>query len=210
MRLRRGRRQRVLAKLPAAREAAARAGALGADEIDAYASLAGELAGARVVLVTGSERSRVAIGLATVAATDGRRAVLVEADLASPSLAEALGLEPLPGLHEHLRGEVRAQETLRPLVLAGPASAQATEPLICVVAGAPGSAELLDTERCRAAVAGLRDDYERIVVLGTPLDGDRLALIALAEMADATLACGPRRELRGTLPIPVTGIVSVE
>lgn len=209
MRRRRGRRQRVLAELAAAQQSAVRPGALGGEEIEAYAGLARELAGTRVVLLIGPARSRVAIGLAAVAVADGRRTALVEADLTQPSLAAALGLEPAPGLHEHLRGEVGTQEVLQPLVLAGPGSGRATEPLVCVVAGAPGPAELLDTERCRAALDGLQASYERVVVVGTPLDADRLALIALAEAVDATLACGSRRELRGKLPIPVSGLVTV-
>lgn len=208
MRRRRGSGGRVLAEVPPPRGDAARPGALKRDEIEAYSRLARELTGARVVLVTGPAKARVALGLATLAAAEGRRAALLEADLASPSLATELGLEPAPGLHEYLRGEVGAQEALQLLVLAGPAAGRAAEPLACVVAGVPGPASLLDSERCRAAIGGMRASYERVVIDGAPLDAERLALIALAEAADATLACGSRRELR-RLPIPVSGLVAV-
>lgn len=178
--------------------------------MEAYARLSRELATVRLVLVTGPAKSRVAIGLAALATAEGRRAALIEADLARPSLAGALGLEPAPGLHEHLRGDVGPREVLQPLVLAGPASGRAVEPLACVVAGRPGPASLLDSGPCRAALTGLRKSYELVVVEGPPLEGDRLALIALAELADASLACGSRRELRGGLPIPMSGLVAVD
>jgi Mrp family chromosome partitioning ATPase len=207
MRLRRGRAAPVLAEVPTRRGPATRSGALRRDELEAYSRLAGPLGEARFVLATGPAKSRVAVGLAAVATAAGRRVALVEADLADPSLASALGLEPVPGLHEHLRGEVESQAALQSLVLAGPAAGGATEPLACVPAGEPGPPSLLDSDRCRQALAGLQESYELVVVDGVPLDGDRLALIALAEVADATLACGPVREVRGKQPIPITGLV---
>lgn len=210
MRRRRGSARRVLAEVPARQEAGARPGALGRGELAAYSQLEAALPDARVVLTTGPDRSRVAIGLATVATASGRRVALLEADLTAPSLAASLGLEPAPGLHEHLRGEIEPREALQSLVLAGPAAAGATEPLACVVAGEPGSPSLLDSERLRAAVDGLRGSYDLLVVAGLPLDADLLGLVALAEVADATIACGSGRELRGRLPVPVAGLVSVD
>lgn len=209
MRRRRGRTRRVLAEVPARRDPAARPGALRRDELEAYSRLEAALGGTGIVLATGPAKSRVAVGLAAAAVATGRRAALVEADLAGPSLAGVLGLEAAPGLHEYLSGEVESQEALQALVLAGPASGGAIEPLVCVVAGEPGSPALLDSDRCRQALAGLRESYELVVVDGVPPDGARLALIALAEVADATLACGTAAELRGKLPIPVTGLVVV-
>lgn len=209
MRLRRGRATPVLAEVQVRQGPATRSGALRRDEMEAYSRLVDSLGEARVVLATGPAKSRVAVGFAAVATAAGRRVALVEADLAYPSLAGDLGLEPVPGLHEYLRGEVESQTALQSLVLAGPAAGGATEPLACVPAGEPGPPSLLDTDRCRQALAGLRESYELVVVDGVPLDGDRLGLIALAEVADATLACGPARELRGKQPIPVTGLVVV-
>jgi len=209
MRRRRGSTRRVLAEVPARQAAGAHPGALGRGELEAYSRLEGSLAGAQAVLATGPDRSRVAVGLATVATASGKRVALLEADLAAPSLAAALGLEPAPGLHEYLRGEIEPREALQSLVLAGPAAAGATEPLACIVAGAPGSPSLLDSERLRGAVDGLRASYDLLVVAGLPLDAELLGLVALAEVADATIACGDGRELRGHLPVPVTGLVSV-
>ncbi|MGE5282640.1 MAG: hypothetical protein ACM3N0_10040 [Chloroflexota bacterium] len=206
---RRRRRPRVLAQVPAGPDPAARPGVLRRDELAAYSRLADALKGVRMVLAIGPAKSRVAVGLATLAAARGRRAALVEADLGDPSLAARLGLERAPGLHEYLRGDVGPREVLQSLVLAGPASGRAVEPLTCIVAGAPGRPELLDTRRCRRALGGLRSNYDLVVIDGVSLDVERLGLIALAMAADASLACGTAGQLRGKLPIPVTGLVTV-
>jgi len=209
MRRRRGSARRVLGEVPARQAAGVRPGALGRGELEAYSRLEAALAGVRVVLMTGPDRSRVAVGLATVATAGGRRVALLEADLEAPSLAVVLGLDPAPGLHEYLRGEIEPQGALQSLVLAGPAAAEATEPLACIVAGEPGPPSLLDSERLRGAIDGLRTSYDLLVVAGLALEAELLGLVALAEVADATIACGDGRELRGRLPVPVTGLVSV-
>jgi len=206
---RRGQAGYVLAEVSARQADRARPGALGREELEAYSRLEATLGGVGVVLATGPARSQVAVGLATAAAAGGKRVALLEADLAAPSLAATLGLEPAPGLHEYLRGEIEPREALQSLVLAGPAAGAATEPLACVVAGEPGPPSLLDSERLRAAVGGLRGSYDLLVVAGLPLDAELLGLVALAEVADASIACGERRELRGRLPIPVAGLVLV-
>jgi Mrp family chromosome partitioning ATPase len=211
MRRRRGRARRVLAEVPARQESAGRPRALGRGELEAYSRLASELAGATVVMATGPARAEVAIGLSTVAAAVGQRVALLEADLEAPSLAATLGLDPAPGLQEYLRGEVEAQASLQPLVLAGPASGRATEPLACIVAGGLGldATSLLDSERFRGAVASLRASYDLLVVDGLALDAELLGLIALAEVADASIACGASGELPKRLPVPVTGLVLI-
>src|SRR3954447_20811667 len=124
--------------------------------------------GRGVVLVTGEPASKgpVSIAIATAAAAAGRRVALVECDLASPSLAVALELAPAPGLHEYLRWDAGAAQILQALVLAGPGSAGAEEPLVCVVAGEPTSsgAVLLSAESFRHAVENLRSAYELLIL----------------------------------------------
>lgn len=162
---------------------------------------------ARTVLMTGPRRSEVAVGLAAAAAAVGTRTALLECDLAEPALADALGLARAPGLHEYLLGTVAPGEILKPVVLAGPGSAAAREPLICVVAGRPAAdaPELLVSERCRQAIERLRSGYELVVIDGPSLDGEA-ALETLVEWSDTTIACidpaGPRR-----LAVSVAGLV---
>jgi Mrp family chromosome partitioning ATPase len=184
-------------------------GALGRGQLDAYAGLATALAGSRVVLATGPARSEVALGLAAAATAQGRRVALLECDLASPALAGLLGLAVNPGLHEYLREEASATEIVQPLVLAGPASGRATEPLACIVAGRPEPepAALLDSDRCLHATAKLRHAYELLVIGGPPAGPGPGPLRALADQVDTTIACGERRKVPKRLPIPFTGLV---
>ncbi len=206
--LRRRERHPVLAEVPAL-EGASRPGALNRAGLDAYAGLAASVAPSRAVLATGPAKSRVAMGLAAAATADGRRVALLECDLAAPELAGRLGVSARPGLHEYLRGEADTAEILQPLVLAGPASGRASEPLVCIVAGEPEAAPvaLLDSERCDRAIQDLCRAYDLLVIDGPPLTEDRDALQALAEHAGTTVACGGRAEIPKRLPIPVDGLV---
>lgn len=207
------RRAPVLAEIGGAPDGA-RAGALRRADLDALGGLLRRLADRRVLLLTGEEgvKSEVAVGLAAAAGASGRATALLECDLARPRLAEMLGLRPRPGLQEYLRWEASAPEILQPLVLAGPASAGATDPVVSVVAGAPATnaSELLASESFRDAIAKLRSAYELVLVDGPSLarGGDSLALAVAAAEADATLACvSAGASLPKKLPVPVAGLV---
>jgi Mrp family chromosome partitioning ATPase len=207
--LRRRARQPVLARIPAPKSDTPRLGALGRAELDACSELATALAGSRAVLATGPARSAVALGLAAAATAVGRRVVLLECDLASPRLAGLLGLSATPGLREYLRGEAEAAQILQSLVLAGPASGRATEPLACIVAGEPEPepAALLDSDRCIHATGKLRRAYDLLVIDGPPTGPGTGPLRALADQVDATIVCGEQGAVSKRLPIPVTGLV---
>jgi Mrp family chromosome partitioning ATPase len=198
---------RVLAEIPARSSSELRTGTLRRADLAVYGGLRRELGVARVVLITGTGRREVAAGLAAAAAAAGTRTALLECDLVEPGLADALGLATAPGLHEHLRGAAEVGGILKPLVLAGPGSAQATEPLVCIVAGRPSAdgPRLLASPAMAAAVDGLRAAYELVVIAGPPLR-DELSLGALLGLADATVACLEPSEPRD-LPIAVTGLV---
>jgi Mrp family chromosome partitioning ATPase len=212
---------KALAEIPARSPGAVRAGTLGRYDLEAYGALLEEVRGNGPVLVTGAGEGRpgVSIGLASAAAAQGIRTALVECDLGSPSFAAALGLAESPGLREYIEGEIEARGTLQPLVLAGPASARATAPLICIVAGEPAedAEALLGSEDYRHAIAKLASAYDLLVLNGPPL-GEEAALEHAAEGAGQVLACvGPalasgrggrklRRALR-RLPARESGVV---
>ena len=151
---------RVLAEIPPRTSPELRTGTLRRSDLEAFGGLLGELGGARVVVIAGDGPGRleVSVGLAAAAAAAGTRTALVECDLAEPRLADALGLAQAPGLHEYLRGTAEPDAILKPVVLAGPGSAEATEPLVCVVAGRPAgdAGALLASDRLRPAIEGLR------------------------------------------------------
>lgn len=201
---------RVLAEIPARSSSELRTGTLRRADLAVYGELLEELRPARSVLVTGDAPGRrgAAAGLAAAAAAAGTRTALLECELAEPGLAEALGLAVAPGLHEYLRGAADSAEILKPVALAGPGSAAASEPLVCVVAGRPAEdgATLLDSERFRHAVSGLESAYELLVIDGPP--PARVAeLFAAMAVAEVTLAWSERGMSPPSLPGPAAGLV---
>jgi Mrp family chromosome partitioning ATPase len=202
---------RVLGEIPAFGPTALRAGTLRRCDQRAFGSLLEELNGTRTVLVTGdrARKRTAAVGLAAAAAAAGTRTALLECDLAEPTLAEALGLATVPGLREHLRGETEPSRILKPVALAGPGSAAALEPLVCVVAGRPTAEAkaLLESEPFSRATARLREAYELVVIEGPPAPGGDGSLEAVAAHADATLVCVGHPDDVPGLPVPVTGLV---
>jgi hypothetical protein len=207
--LRRRSKEPVLAEIPVSPNNSTRPGALGRDQLQAYADLATKLAKTSSVFMTGPAKGEVALGLSAAATAAGRRVVLLECDLAGPALAGRLGLAAGPGLHEYLLDEAGASEILQPLVLAGPASGKATEPLACIVAGEPEPepVALLDSERCDHAIERLRRAYDLLVIDGPPLDEDPDALRAITEHTAVTIACGQQGQLPKRMPVSVTGLV---
>jgi Mrp family chromosome partitioning ATPase len=215
------------AKLPLLAEIAgppegARAWSLRRQDFAALEGVLPQLDGRRVVLVSGEGEapSTAAIGLVTAAGSAGRRAILVECDLAQPRLAAQLGLAAAPGLHEYLRWEAEPRQVLQPLVLAGPAAGGAGEPLACVCGGrsATNAKTLLGLQSFAHMVEKLRGAYELVVLCGPPA-AESGACGAVARQADAVVAALPAaargREGRGMraaikrLPVPALGAIAV-
>lgn len=204
------RRPPVLAEISGRQPEGAGPGALRRGEMDAYGALLRRLEGARTVLVTAEtdEWSGAAVGLATTAVATGRQTVLVECDLAKPRLAEELGLATAPGVGEYLRGEVAARAILKPVVLTGPGSAGAGEPLVCVVAGRQiaDAWGLLASNGLQRMLAEVGAAYELAVIAGPSLRHTS-SLSPLVDQADATVACVARPRPRRSFPLPVTGLL---
>lgn len=201
---------RVLAEIPARSSSELRTGTLRRADLAAYGGLLEELSPARSVLVTGEAPGRrgAAAGLAAAAAAAGTRTALLECELVEPGLAEALGLAAAPGLHEYLRGIADSEAILKPVALAGPGSARASEPLVCVVAGRPAGdgAVLLGSERFPQAVTGLTGAYELLVIDGPP-PGREAELLAAMTVAEVTLVWVERGASPPSLPGPAAGLL---
>lgn len=190
----------VLAEI-AGPAAGSRTWSLRRDDYSQLEELEGRLRECGAVLVSGAEEATapLAIALAGAACAAGRRAILVECDLARPRLAAELGLAETPGLHEYLRWEATPEQLLQPLALGGSAAGGATDPLVCVCAGRPAGdpRTLLGLQSFRHVVAKLRHAYELVVLLGPPLEEDRIALDSIAAEADvAIIATSLRRASR--------------
>jgi Mrp family chromosome partitioning ATPase len=200
---------KVLAEISPRSSPDLRTGSLRRSDLEAFGGLLGGLSGTRVVLITGAGNGHreIAVGLAAAAVAAGTRTALLECDLVDPGLADALGLARAPGLHEYLRGAAEEESILKPVVLAGPGSAGATEPLVCVVAGRPSAegSRLLASDAFARALSGLCAAYDLVVIDGPPLR-DEHSLRALLALADSTIACIGPTEPRN-LPISVSGLV---
>lgn len=224
--MRRGRdKLSVLAELDGAPPAEGRVWALRRAHLDAFSGLLDRLAGKPVVMVTGGEQGveAVALGLAATAIAAGKRAALLECELARPRLAGALGLTAGPGLHEYLSGEAEAGQILQSLVPAGPQSRHAVAPLVCITAGeaAAEPAGLLGSEGFRHAVAKLAHAYDFLVLAGPWLDAPPDSLAAVSAEVDTALVCVPPARLSGRsgrsvrsvaakLAAPVAGAILVD
>lgn len=201
---------KVLAEIPSRAAAELRTGTLRRGDLEAFGKVLEKLRGARTMAITGEgpERREVAAGLAAAAAAAGTRTVLLECDLVEPGLADALGLASAPGLHEYLRGSADSEAILKPVVLAGPGSARAAEPLVCVVAGRPsaGGPRLLASDAFTQVLSGLRAAYDLVVIEAPPLR-DEHSLRAVLSLADSTIACVSAAEKRPSLPVSIDGLV---
>lgn len=178
-----------------------RAWALRRQDFAGLTALLPRLAERRVVAVVGEGGTAAVAAVAVAAATaaSGRRTILVDCDLARPALAAQVGLEAAPGLHEYLRWEAEPQGILQPVALAGPATASATEPLVCISGGRPASkAEtLLGLQSFAHMVEKLRAAYELTLLLSPAVLAEPVAALAVASQADGTLAALAPEETDG-------------
>jgi capsular exopolysaccharide synthesis family protein len=145
------------------------------------------------VLVTsprrGVETSYVASNFALAAAQAGRRVALVDADLRSPSVHEALGVSSDPGLAEALIGSL-ALDT---------ASLPSAPGVAFIAAGTPplNPSELLDSPDFRALVAELRERFDLLVFAAPPaLDVTDASVVASHCDAVLVVACAGRTTRR--------------
>jgi succinoglycan biosynthesis transport protein ExoP len=201
-----------------------RAWALRREDHDALTQLLPPLAEREVVAVAGEGETTAVAALAAAAAASasGRRTILVDCDLARPRLAAHVGLAAAPGLHEYLRWEAGPQGILQPLALAGAATADATDPLVCICGGRPASkAEtLLGLQSFAHMIGKLRVAYELTLLLAPPVESEPGAARAVAMRADAALAALPGDQVKGRvgrplrrtitrLPVPTMGALAL-
>lgn len=192
----------VLGTLPAApEEGSDRVFSLRREDLERLSAVRERLGERRTILVSGEDgrSGPLALALAAISAGAGLRTVLLECELGAPRLAAALGLRPLPGLHEYLRWEASPAEVLQPLTLAGPAARAAEHPLACIVAGrpAPDPSVLLGLQSFRHMCEKLAHAYDRVVVSGPSLAETPTGIGAVAERADGLLAAVAADQRRG-------------
>ncbi|MDH6181688.1 succinoglycan biosynthesis transport protein ExoP [Microbacteriaceae bacterium SG_E_30_P1] len=147
---------------------------------------------ARSTLITGARPDQgattVALGLAMASAQQGRRVLLVDANVRNPHVLEHLGLESDLGLTDLLVGAP----------LADAVQSWPVVPELSVIAAgsvAPNTHDLFASERARRLVQGLEERYDHVIIDAPPLSAGSDA-VTLAPLAGSVLlAVTP-----GTLP----------
>jgi len=106
----------------------------------------------------GEGKSLTSLNLAIAMAMEGRRVILVDADLRRPSVHKTLGWEPSPGLTDVLVGSRELSEALRPF--------EAAPGLRILTAGAPppNPAELLNSAPMEELLAQLAGDADMVIL----------------------------------------------
>lgn len=137
----------------------------------------------KVILLTsatsGEGKSVTSLNLAATLAESGSRVLLIDADLRRPTCHRSLGTGNMRGLSSFLSGQATLADVIVPLdkphldfLPAGPTP--------------PNPAELVGSARMRDALAGLRDEYEFVIVDSPPVvpvtDG-----VVLSREADAVV-----------------------
>lgn len=139
--------------------------------------------GSKVLLVTsaapGEGKSTVAANIAMALAMNGKKVLLMDCDIRSPSVGDMLGLRPGKGVYELLKGETTLEEVFRYDKAHG---------LYVLPGGKPyaNASEILDAPQMAQLLAGVRElmDY---VILDTAPVGMLTDTAVLAELADGAL-----------------------
>lgn len=127
--------------------------------------------------IPGEGKTTVSTNLALSLAQKGKRTLLIDLDLRSPSVNRIFSLPPSPGISDLLSGKTQADKLPVPL---------RSEGLFAVFAGTPVSnaSELLGREELRTLIEGYRDCFDAII-----LDTPPCAMLADASEAAALADC---------------------
>lgn len=118
----------------------------------------------------GDGKTTIARNLAQAAQETGTKALLLEADLRRPTLAQHYGVSTAPGLSELLVGSTDARDAIRAIPIATRVNGKTSQVALDVlVAGhpPPNPAELLESKAMQDLLAWAAEHYE-LVLIDTP------------------------------------------
>jgi non-specific protein-tyrosine kinase len=135
-------------------------------------------------------RTTVALGIVAAAATEGISALLVEADMRRPAVAELLGIDRGPGLSDYLAGAAVPREVINAIPVARGDASGRLPSFVVVTAGTrtEDPAGMLSSSRFSALAEQLSRVYD-LVVFDAPALLPAPEAILLSEVSDATLLC---------------------
>lgn len=147
---------------------------------------------ARLVVVTssmpGDGKSTTALNLALAMAESGSRVLIVDGDLRKPTVADYLGIEGGVGLTSVLIGRASLEEATQ---------SWGSTNLDVLPSGplAPNPSQLIGSERMRALLGELREQYDHVIVDAAPI----LAVtdtLSIAEAVDGVLVVALNKTTR--------------
>ena len=122
----------------------------------------------RTLVVTSSRpnegKSLTSFGLAKTLAVQGRKVVLIDGDMRSPSINHMLNLQALPGLSALLTNAATLQEVAQ-------VSGIANLSVIAAGASPPSAAELLSGNRLKRVLTELLETFDHVIVDAPPVMG---------------------------------------
>ena len=163
--------------------------------------------------VPGEGKSTTASNLGRIFAVEGKRVILIDADLRRGHVHSAMGLPMTPGLSQVLIGDASLAEAVRSVQTTNGAT------LDVITAGAypPNASELLGSASMSTFLAECRRQYDMVIIDAPPVTAvaDAAILSTLCDLAVMIVRTGhtPRAALQYTmtqlrqLRAPVRGIV---
>ena len=158
-----------------------------------FVGRAGDGTGGRILLISSCAprdgKTTVASNLASVLAQDGKRTLLVDADLRRPRVHQVLGLDGRRGLSNVIVGRATLEETVQ-------ATRQDNLWALCAGAIPPNPAELLGRPAAAALFERLRKEFDRIVIDSPPVGvvTDAAVLAPLADLVLMVVAAGKTKK----------------
>ena len=112
----------------------------------------------------GEGKSTTSMALAVLLARAGKKVVLVDGDMRSPSVHELLGLRNVVGFSNFLSGDDQLDQMLQPVNEFG---------MVAMAAGPnpPNAAELLGSDRLEALLKRLGDRFDHVIIDSPPVMG---------------------------------------
>lgn len=155
---------------------------------DFVASDAGSHAFVVTSALPGEGKSTTSINLALALAEQGRRVLLIDADLRKPSIAASTGLEGSAGLSTILIGRATVADVVQPW---------GAPTLDVITSGVipPNPLQLLDSPHMRQLLEGLRSQYDIVILDSAPLlpVADASILAGRTDGAIVTVRAGSTR-----------------
>jgi capsular exopolysaccharide synthesis family protein len=136
----------------------------------------------RTLVITSSRpnegKSLTSLGLAKTLAVLGRRVLLIDGDMRSPSVHHLLDRRPFPGLSNLLTGSTNIAEAVQD---------SGIDNLSIVAAGPqpPSAAELLSGNRLKALITPLLETFDHIIIDAPPVMGMADAPLIASQMEGA-------------------------